>query len=324
MKNLSGLIAAILVVTAALFCHSNAHAQYYTDPLSCTGGSDAYIYNGDTVFIENTLTDDASGIAPLKTLSLNAAYIYSKYDMKTFIDMRYSLADFFELNFSLPFLIRTMSCNSTDEYSKYGFGDTKLGFSLFFNIAKILDSTTEIKMTLPTGDAAATDRGFIVPLGYGNMTWSLLESLSYDFPDKITRLPIRLFMNLGMIYYPKSIVDANSTIRYVTENGPAISSMLGAEYALYKFLKFQLKVNFFHFFPRDYKTELPGFSASDWIARNNIMTGSDIITAVKFNIKDYLSGSVIAVLPVIEAKSDAIPEDNKRKWKIMLNVNKGF
>ncbi|PKL41268.1 MAG: hypothetical protein CVV44_01135 [Spirochaetae bacterium HGW-Spirochaetae-1] len=325
MKHIKHVIIYTIVLPCIIVCASSqsARAQYLQSPLSYEGGSDARIYSSDTIMLENTIIDDASGIQPMGGLNIDTTYMYSPYFMILFLGMEYSLADFCQIGFTLPYIFRTLTYSGSD-YHKRGYGDTMMDVSFFFNIMKILDSTTSIKMTFPTGDPMAQDGSYVVPTGYGAFTYSLLESVSYKLPDSVTRLPFRFFANFGFTYYSEAVIESSSTTRLIIEDGISFSFLLGAEYTIFDYLKAQLKFNLLHMPGSNYKISTTGIGSTDWIERNDKITASDMILAIKFNIREYVSGYISFVLPMMEVKEDAVPDDLKRKWKILMGFNKTF
>ncbi|PKL38587.1 MAG: hypothetical protein CVV44_11960 [Spirochaetae bacterium HGW-Spirochaetae-1] len=308
------------------FIPLKGYADIFNDPLSYYGGPDTMVYNSDTVMLENTVMDDASGITPVNTLSLNVAYLYSGYYMVGFLSVAWSPLSMMEINVSLPYIYRTVAPDKSDTYSKGGYGDTKLAVRFFIkDLFERIDSTTAVNVTIPTGDLAAADRLENVPLGYGNVTTGILESLSYRLPPTVTSLPFRFFMNLGTQFYTNITIEKNAAIREYYRWYFAGCGMLGMEYSFLPYLIGQVKYNIIFLPERTYEEEslvTPGSKTS--LSREDRLIASDVIFAVKFMVKEYVSGNLSFILPVMELKDGSKPEDARREWKIMLSLMKNF
>jgi|GEM_PF-6140674 len=329
MRNIRFLQRYTVLVFMAVVSASiplKAQVDIFNDPLSYYGGPDTMVYNSDTVMLENTVMDDASGITPVRTLSLNAAYLYSGYYMTGFLGVAWSPLSIMEINVTLPYIYRSVAPDKSETYSKGGYGDTKLAVRFFVkDLFERIDSTTAINVTIPTGDLAAADRLENVPLGYGNVTTGILESLSYRLPPSVTSLPFRFFMNMGTQFYTNITIEKNAAIREYYSWYFAACGMLGMEYSFLPFLTGQVKYNIIYLPERTYEEEslvAPGGKTS--LSRDDRLIASDVIFALKFMVKDYVTGNLSFVLPVMELKDGSKPEDARREWKIMLSLMKKF
>lgn len=290
------------------------------NPLMYKGGADSLIYNTDTVMMENTILDDGSKIPQAKHLSTGLSQFYGKYIKITNLAVGYSITDFFQINFSIPFVIKNMTDDSGYSHRKSCFGDIKLGLALFYNVLSI-DSTTQVKATFPTGDQVAQDKGFIMPMGYGGFTFSFLQSFSKSFNS----ISLRLFLNAGGVYYGKSTSDIDTISKYIIKSCFAFTSLLGIEYEIINGLYIQTKINYIRLPERKYKMEISGSTeAAAWINREDRFSSSDAIFSLHYKFPLEITGTVMGIFPIYEYQDSDNTVRYHRKWKLYAGITKVF
>ncbi len=304
------VFCALLVIIAV-----PVSAQTLQSPLVYAGGVESHIYKSDTIILENTVLEDGTPLSQSRRFAAGMSFLYGQYISYFYIPLRYSLSENFEINFSLPYMNKTVST-----YEKRGYGDIKLGASASFRLPGLLDSVSALNFTLPTGDEVAQDRGFIIPMGYGGHTISAREAISLKMSD----LPLRLFFAVSGVYYARSTLDVDSSSRYIIDDSYSYAAVIGATCYLANF-QFQCKVNYLHFPGRKYKYDNSNTGIeTSWNDLNDSLSTSDLIPGIKYGFPDNIEGSVLAIIPVYEKPDSAISRSGQRGWKIFLNIEKEF
>ncbi|MCP4134618.1 MAG: hypothetical protein GY754_26830 [bacterium] len=318
MKNYrTKIISYILLVGLAITGYTqNGFAQSMTSLLAEEGGVESLVYKSDTVVLENTVVDEGLPIAPAGTFTGTISQLHSGDLTMVYIPLAYSVNDFLEVDFTLPFIRKSMVASDTN-YSIHGFGDLKLGFSFCFNLTGSLYSITRVKTTFPTGDATASDFTQIIPLGYGSITFSLLQSFSINITNTL-----RLFLSGGAVMYMPTDRTVSSTTQHHINLSFLFSGLGGVEYSLNSFvqgLSVQAKGNFIYSKERIHST---GSSVEGDL--NDAFMGVDVIPVVKYQMQKDLSCSLMGVLPVYESQDSDITATYKRDWKIYVGITKRF
>ena len=312
----------MLLIMISLLSTRQAGSQTMPSPLAADGGPDCHLYKTDTVILENTILDDGSGIAPANSITTGLNQFHSPNLKFFFIPVSWSITNNLAVDITLPLMHKMLIDNSND-ISKLAFGDIKIGLAASFPFAyDTVILSTHLNTTIPTGDSnAAVNSSFLTPLGYGNFTFSLLQSLSVNAPEIHTRF----FINAGGILYLPTEYSYSIANIYMVDLSYAVSSMLGFEFTRFKNLSLSLKGNVVYIPERTYKekNEITG-TVSSKNDVNDLLVTSDIIAASTYSFSNNIKGTMMIIFPMWTKQDGDLINTSDRKWKIYLAINKVF
>lgn len=265
------------------------------------GGSETILYKSDTVVMENTVTEEGEVIEPPKPELINMAAGLSAYYSNNvqiyYLPLSYVVTERIAVNASVPYISRDLEAGG-ETYSASGLGDIKIGGAYFTllgdeltGISPALENlrgVTYLNITAPTGDAEAEDKGVAIPLGNGGFSVNVKQTLT----KKIE--PVRVFGNIGLIYYlPAEYKPAGGSVKITEEKGMVFSILVGCEYLVMENLYATGKINFVMIGEGRYKW------SGTWYDSNDAMQTSDLIVGGKYVIMPgVLSAYVAIVIPV--------------------------
>ncbi len=282
-----------------------------TSDLTTEGGTEEVLYKSDTITLENTVTDDAQFTAPTPeriNVGGGLSMFYSKNLQIYYLPITYTFMQMFMVSTSIPYINRKLE-SSGNSYSAKGLGDVKVGFSYFNTFGETLNSISNLKISLPTGDADASDGNFSVPLGNGGYSFSLMQSLSNQFEL------LRLFGNIGLVYYLQSKYSVG-IYSYKEDRGWVANMMLGVEYFLLQNLALIGKLNYVYVAEGKLK-----FNGYPWADSNDHLQTSDIIPGCKYIIlKDILSVYLSFLIPIYTKHDPDATGAKKRKWGVNFGI----
>ncbi len=293
----------------------------YSSPLSSRGGVDTHTYKTDTVIFESTALDDASPTLSEGASSVGLSMFHSPYMSLFYIPLKYGLNDYLQISFSLPFVTKTL-VNNNNHYIKSGYGDTMIGLTVFFDHLKTISSGTTIRVTLPTGDVNAQDTGILIPMGYGNYTASLQQSISFD-ELQVNFFKIRFFLNGLGVYYFDSSVDINTTTKYNYDKTYMWSAMAGADFIFIENLDVELKVNYIDIKERRYKTQ-PAAGANGWTKANDSVKQINVLPFIKYSFYNDITAQLGIIYPVKTIQDKTLTKTYESQWKIAMGIEKRF
>ncbi len=282
-----------------------------TSDLTAKGGPEKVLYKSDTIVLENTVTDEAQFVPPVEE-KINAgggfSMFYSKNLQIYYLPITYTFMQMFMVSASIPYISRKLE-SSGSTYSAKGLGDVKLGFSYFKTFGETLNAVSNLKISLPTGDADASDGSFSVPLGNGGYSFSLLQSLSNQFEL------LRLFGNIGFVYYLQSKYSVGS-YSYKEDRGWVANMMVGVEYFLLQNLALIGKLNYVYVAEGKIK-----FNSYPWADADDHLQTSDIIPGCKYIIlKEILSVYLSFLIPIYTKHDPDVSGAKKRGWGVNFGI----
>jgi len=319
-KNI-GLFLTVISIFIFLSIFQQAYTQTMNSPLAADGGPDCHLYKTDTVMLENTVLDDGSGIAPARSFTTGLHQFHSPYLKFFYIPLIYSITDNFAVNLTLP-LMQKMLVDGMNDVSKIAFGDIKIGVTSSFSFVNdTVILSTHLKSTIPTGDNNAISGSIMVPLGYGNFTFSLLQSLSVKAPEIYTRF----FINAGGILFLPTEYVYSAMATYMVDLGYAMSSLVGFEITYFKDISLSVRFNFVYLAERTYKEKngLAGTISSTYDA-NDMMITSDIIPSLTYTFSNDIKGTLTFIFPIWTKEDTDLLYKADRDWKIYLGIEKVF
>ena len=313
----------VLIIIASICAYTQGFSQTLESPLSYDGGADAHYMKNDTVCLENTVLDDGWKNENIQTISVGFSMLYSPYTSLFYIPFEYSPVHWFTVDITLPFLYKLL-INSSSEREKLGFGDIKVGMSFSFTPLDLFVTTTSIKFTFPTGDAAARDRDLMVPMGYGSFTLSALQSFS-TMHFGVKKFGIRFFVNLGAVCYMKTQLEPDNTVRYYIDYSYSISTLGGFEMRIIEKFYILGKLSYLYLPERRYKEEIYAtYTISRWYDLNDSMHALNIIPAIRYDFLPDFTGTLMTVIPLFEEQDDDVYNHHKRSWGIFIGLEKRF
>jgi len=310
-------------LTAIIFILLLSHSAFsQSSPLSSKGGVDTHVYKTDTVIFEATAMDDASPTLSEGVSSVGLSMFHSPYMSTFYIPLKYGLNDIFQISFSLPFITKTYVYNNT-HYIKSAYGDTMLGLTAFTDPLDFLSSITTVRLTLPTGDVNAQDGGVYIPMGYGNYTVSLQESVSFDEFHK-GFASIRFFLSGLGVYYFKSTTDIDTSTKYSYDKTYIWSLTAGADFGVIENLDLELKLNYIDIKERKYKVESSYSATGGWINADDSVKQFNILPFIKYNFPNEITAQVGIIYPIKTLQDKTLTTTYDAQWKIAMGIEKRF
>jgi len=278
------------------------------------GGTEANLYGFNTIILENTvsITETSTDSATEKTFAGGAATagFYSENYKVYYIPLSFTISKTVTLSASIPWVARKIN-DEGDSFEASGLGDISCGLALFRNYMEFFDGTTSLKAVFPTGDNTKSDKGYYIPLGAGEYSFSFYQYLSKTLGD------FSMYVNAGIIYSLETKPLIVGSTEYQFHNGNVYSGLLGFEYTLFNNFIFVIKGNYVYVSEGQVKTQWVG-----WHDANDFLQTSDAIAGIEIDIvKDVLSISVMYIQPVYTKHDPDVENPKKRKSGISFGVS---